>query len=540
MTFLVSLAHKALVLNPPDTQRVFDAIPTAKPVPYNGHTLVAVPYRLDETRVLRNMGLQIPSPIGYLYDWPHDPVAIPEVMPLQKETSAFLTLHPRAYCLNSIGCGKTISTGWAADFLLREGVHKKILVVAPLSTLNDAWANAIFFHFGHLKCNVLYGTAQKRRKLFLEDADIYVINFDGLETIVNKKVNSKGRVVDASLIRDDIGLVVLDEGSFLRNSNTDRYKVVKHILKPHMWCWDLTATPTPQWPTDAWAQCKLVTPHTVPDHFTSFKSKTMKQITQYKWEPLPNAMDIVYEAMRPAIRFTRDQVFADLEEPVYEQRSIELTTAQKKHYQELMNELSTELATGGQVLAANEGVKILKLIQAACGVMYDRQGQTHEVDCAPRINVVKEIIEQCGEKVIVFAPLEGVVQMLHREISKMERNGRHVTCEIVHGATSKANRDRIYTSFQRTPDPHVIVAQPGCMSHGLTLTEASTIIWYAPINSNDIYTQANGRITRPGQKVVPMIVNIAATTLEKKMYERLKTKTALQGLLLDMVARGGE
>src|SRR5690606_16503732 len=129
--------------------------------------------------------------------------------------------------------------------------------------------------------------------------------------------------------------------------------------------------------------------------------------------------------------------------------------------------------------------------------------------------------------------LEGVVHMLHEEISK------HWTCELVHGATSKASRDIIFRDFQRSRDPHVLVAHPGCMAHGLTLTEASTIIWYAPITSNEIYTQANGRITRPGQKTVAMIVNIAATALERRMYQRLRDKQALQGLLLDMVQNGG-
>lgn len=540
MTFIVSQQHKAVVFNPPPDARVFDVVPTAKPLLYKGTTLAAVPYRLDETRVLRNLGINLPSPIGYLYEWPRDKVLIPQVMPLQMETSAFMTLNPRLHCLNGIGTGKTITNLWAIDFLLREGAFKKVLVVAPLSTLKDAWENTIFYHFQHLKCRVLHGTAAQRRKRFLEDADIYVINFDGIETILNKKVNSKGQVVDASFVRDDIGCVIIDEGSHYKNSGTDRYKALNSALKPHMWCWNNTASPTPQWPTDAWAQSKLVTPHMLTGfkYFTSFKNATMRQLTQYKWEPLPNAMDTVYTILQPSIRFSRDQVFKDLAEPIFEDRSVDLTAAQRKHYQELMNELCTEVGEG-QILASNEGVKMMKLVQAACGVMYDRQGGTHEVDCGPRINVVKEIIEQCGEKVIVFAPLEGVVQMLHREISRLQRNGSSVSCEIVHGATSKANRDRIFTSFQRSADPHVIVAHPGCMAHGLTLTEASTIVWYAPINSNEIYMQANGRITRPGQKVVPMIVNIAATTLERKMYARLRTKTALQGLLLDMVAQGG-
>ena len=532
MTFLVSEAHKAVVLNPPDPQRVFSLIPTAKPFPYKGHTLVAMPYKLEEVKVLRNLGVTLPSPIGYFYEWPRDRVLIPEVAPLQKESSAFLTLHQRAYLLNGIGTGKTLTTSWAMDFLMREGLIRKVLIVAPLSTLEDAWANTFFYHLQHMKCNVLYGSADRRRKLFYQDADVYVINFDGLDTIITKEVDKKGKVVNASLLRDDIDLIVIDEGSYYRNSNTDRYKSMRWALKPHMWCWDLTATPTPQWPTDAWAQCKLLTPDTVPQYFLSFKNMVMVQRSQYKWEERPEATQVVYSAMRPALRFTRAQMFSQLADPIYEQRSVELTAQQKKHFKELMNELATEVGSG-QIIAANEGVKLMKLVQTACGVLYDRQGEHHEVDCGPRLNVVKEIIEQCGEKVIVFAPLEGVVQMLFREISK------RWSCEIVHGSTSKANRDRIFSSFQKLRDPHVLVAHPGCMAHGLTLTEASTIIWYAPINSNEIYEQANGRITRMGQKTVPVIVNIAATTIERKIYERLQKKQALQGLLLDMVQNGG-
>jgi SNF2 family DNA or RNA helicase len=534
MTFLVSQQHKAVVFNPPDAQRVFSLIPTAKPFEYKGTTLVAMPFRLDETRVLRNIGLPLPSPVGYFYDWPHDKALISQIMPLQKETTGFLTLNPRAYCLNGIGTGKTVSTSWAADFMMKEQTVRRVLIICTLSTMEDAWANTIFHHFRHRTSRVLYGSAAKRRKLFAQDADFYIVNFDGLETILDVKRDKHGKVIGATLLRDDIDLVIIDEGSYYRNANTDRYTAVRHAIKPTMAVWDLTATPTPQWPSDAWGQCRLITPHTVPPYFTAFKNMVMQQLTQYKWVPRENAMDIVYQAMQPSIRFSRQEVFKDLPGDVRETRSVELTSAQKKHYKELMDELSTELSTGAQVLAANEGVKMMKLVQTACGVMYDRQGNHHEVDCKPRMDVVMEIIEQCDEKVIVFAPLEGVVQMLHREISK------RWSCELVHGSTSKASRDRIFSDFQKSSEPRVLVAHPGCMAHGLTLTEASTIVWYAPITSNEIYNQANGRITRPGQKTVALIVNIAATELERRMYKSLETKTALQGILLDMVQNRGE
>jgi SNF2 family DNA or RNA helicase len=76
------------------------------------------------------------------------------------------------------------------------------------------------------------------------------------------------------------------------------------------------------------------------------------------------------------------------------------------------------------------------------------------------------------------------------------------------------------------------------MSHGLTLTSASTIIWYAPVTSHDTYQQANARITRPGQKNTQFIVHLEGTEVERRIYKRLQSKEKMQGLLLDSVKDG--
>ena len=75
------------------------------------------------------------------------------------------------------------------------------------------------------------------------------------------------------------------------------------------------------------------------------------------------------------------------------------------------------------------------------------------------------------------------------------------------------------------------------MAHGLTLTSASTIIWYGAVTSNEQYVQANGRIERIGKKHVSNIIHIEATDLEYKMFTRLKNKQKLQGLLLDLIQK---
>jgi len=191
-------------------------------------------------------------------------------------------------------------------------------------------------------------------------------------------------------------------------------------------------------------------------------------------------------------------------------------------------------AEGTSISAVNEAVKVQKLVQIACGVAYTDDGQDFEVDCTPRINAVKEVIEEAGEKVIVFVPLTGTLNMLERELSKRWSVG------VVNGAVSSKKRNEIFHNFQHGRDPRVLIAHPATMAHGLTLTSASTVVWYGPITSNEQYVQANGRVERIGKKHVSNVVHIEATDLERRMYDRLANKQKLQGLLLDMIQQAME
>jgi len=234
------------------------------------------------------------------------------------------------------------------------------------------------------------------------------------------------------------------------------------------------------------------------------------------------------------VRFTRDECF-DLPETVYQTRKVELTDEQKKHYLQMEKNLITDLLEQhDSITAVNEAVKMMKLIQIACGVAYTDDSQRVELDCSPRVAATKEIIEEAGEKVIVFVPLTGTLHMLERELSKLWTVG------VVNGAVSASKRNQIFHDFQHEKDPRVLIAHPGTMAHGLTLTSASTIIWYGPIASNEQYVQANGRIERIGKRHVSNVVHIEATDLERRVYERLQNKQKLQGLLLELIQHNTE
>jgi SNF2 family DNA or RNA helicase len=265
----------------------------------------------------------------------------------------------------------------------------------------------------------------------------------------------------------------------------------------------------------------------VPMFFGKWRDTVMKQMTLYKYIPRENATDLVYAALQPSIRFARADC-VDLPPCLYQERSVQLTTEQKRAYEDMRAKLRMEYA-GGKVTAVNEAVKVQKLVQIACGVVYNSNAANVYLPCKPRIDIVTDIVRQAGTKTIVFVPFVGVLDFVAEEI------GKSFTVRKISGQTPKNERDDIFADFQNATDPQVLVASPAAMSHGLTLTAANTIVWFAPINSNRIYEQANARVSRPGQKETQFIVMIEGTPVERQMYLRLKKKQTMQGLLLDAV-----
>jgi len=518
---LISKKHKKLVLNLREPERITAVVPTARTITYKGRELVAVPHKLDEVRVLRNLGFDAPSPISSYYDWPgrYTPYAH------QRISAEFGTLYPRAFNLSGMGSGKTLSTLWAFDYLRKIGEVHRLLVVSPLSTLERAWGDEIFKHFPDMTFGVLHGTPEKRRKLLATDFDVYIINHDGLKS---------AETLNLLCAREDIDFIVVDEVATFRNASTQRWKAADRLINGvrktgegrRAWAWGLTGTPTPNSPTDAWAQVKLINPAKAPGFFSQFQETVMRRMGPFKLVPREGSLEVVKNMMQPSVRFSREECI-DLPPTTYVTRETQLTPEQKKAFDDMLRKLKAEHA-GGEITAVNEAVKLSKLLQICLGTAYGNEGDV-TLPCAPRMELVREIIEEAEAKVLVFVPLTGALKALAADL------GEHFSVAVVHGETSKAHRDKVFKDFQQAKDPRVLIANPGTLSHGLTLTAANTIVWYAPIFSNETYQQANARVTRPGQKLNTLIVHIEATPLERKIYDRLLGKEKTQGLLLEML-----
>ncbi len=399
--------------------------------------------------------------------------------------------------------------------MFKEKEIKRVLVVAPLSTLSQVWDREVFEHFNHLSVGVLHGTRERRLKILKEKHHIYAINHDGPQVILPE------------LIKKKFDVVIIDEIGFFRNKQAERWKRLFSIVKDVPYAWGMTGSPTPNEPPDAWGIAKMLTPHRCPRFRKEFQRRTMTQVSQFRWIPKKDANDHVYELLQPAVRYKRDDCI-ELPEVTTLEIKVEQSKQVKDVYQKMMKKLRVAFHEG-QVNASNEGVLFMKLLQVACGWVYTQDRKVVSLDNRNRVQEVADLYEESAGKVIVFADFTHAAQELHKRLLK-----KKVNCVLVTGATPKKIRDEIFGSFQNSDEKSMIVAHPKCMAHGLTLTAANTIIWFTPTTSLDTYEQACARITRPGQTRKSLIIQLTGSPIESRIYGRLRQKANLQGALLDM------
>lgn len=504
---------RSLLLKAHDPFAVREAIPASKTVDLPGFNL-AVKHTCSATRVLRNLGYDAPSPICSYYDWPgkYKPFNHQRVM------AEVYTFHRRCFNLSEMGAAKTAATLWACDWLMNERQMQKVLVLAPLSTLERVWLTDIFDVLMHRRAAVAHGTMEKRIKAFNADVDFYLLNHDGIAINEIRELLRK---------RQDIDTIVVDEGSKFRNADTDKYRALERLLRPDMRLWWLTGTPTPNTPADAWAQIRLVSPENAPRYFGQFRRRTMIQVNEHKWKPRAEAADIVYAAMQPAVRFAKADCL-DLPPMTTVNWDAPLSPEQKTQFKKMKDEMVIESQSGVAVTAVNAADKLNKLRQILCGSVRMPDGRYATINHKGRLNLLLEAIESAAAKVIVIVPFKGIIVDLQKEL------GKHYTVGMLNGDVPVGQRNAIIRDFKERPDPHVLLCHPAVMAHGLNLVEADVLVFYAPIYSNDEYRQVVERINRTGQKNKMTVIRIGANALEWSIYNMLDTRDTTQSSILKL------
>ena len=502
------IRDKALLLKVRNPKAITTVIPKSKEVSMNE---VVVNWGIDEVHTLKNLNIKIPSPITKRYSWPGQYKPFEH----QKDTASFLTMNKKAFCFNEQGTGKTASSIWAADYLMNQGKVNRVLVICPLSIMDSAWRNDLFSFAMHRTVDVAYGAKEKRKKIINSGAEFVIINYDGVEIVKDEIANG------------GFDLFIVDEATHYKNVQTKRWKTLNRIVGEDDWLWMMTGTPAAQSPLDAYGLAKMVNPLSVPRFFGSWRDIVMWKVTQFKYKPKENAKDTVYNALQPAIRFTKDECL-DLPDMVYTKRFVEMTPQQKKYYETLRKKMVMQVA-GEDVTAANAAIGLNKLLQISTGALYTDEGDTIQFDIKNRYQVLKEVIDESSQKVLVFVPFRHTIDLLSEKLQQ-----DNVTSEIIRGDVSAPNRTEIFRRFQSDRDPRVLIIQPQAAAHGVTLTAANTVVWWGPTSSLETYAQANARVHRSGQKHKCTVIQLAGSNAEKRIYRLLDDRINIHTEMINL------
>jgi len=495
--------NKVLLFITKKANQITSLIPKSKVIESKGELAkVAVNWGFHESKILRNLKIKnVPNPILGRYSWP----GVYTPFDHQRETAAFLATHPRCFVLSEAGTGKTSAAAWAADYLMRQGEVKRVLVVCPVSIMETAWRSDLFKTVMHRTVAIAMGDRNKREEIINGDYEFVIINFDGV------------KVVRDALEAAKFDLIIVDEANAVKSVSTHRWKALNSLVRADTRVWMMTGTPASQSPVDAYGLAKMVSPASVPRFFGAFRDQVMVKVTKFKWVPRTNANDIVHKVLQPAIRFTKEECL-DLPDLLYATREVPLTDQQTKFYN-IIKKRMMAIAAGEEITAVNAAALLNKLLQISAGSAYTTEKDVIEFDISNRYDELRDVIDGTSQKVIVFAMFRHVIDRLEQDLI---RDG--YTVGVLHGGVGATQRGEIVKAFQSEDDPRVIIAHPAAAGHGLTLTRADTIVWWGPVTSAELYIQGNARAHRAGQRHPVTVVRLQGSPVEKRMYAMLDNK----------------
>jgi SNF2 family DNA or RNA helicase len=435
----------------------------------------------------------------------------------QKVTTLFLIKNKGAFVLNDMGTGKTLSAIWAADILMCAEKIRRVLVVCPLSTMKSVWLNELFLNCPHRIAAIAHGPKEKRIQIVRNAAyEFVIINHDGV------------KILEDELIRQQFDVCVIDELTAFK-SNSDRSKAMRRVAKSCRAVWGMTGDLTPNSPCEAFYPCHIVNPKNewLPKYYGQFRDACMVQVNEYTWIAKPEAPQIVAMCAQPAVRFTRDQCL-DLPDTTYQTLEIDLTPEQTAYYNTMAQSALVE-SESGSITAQNAAIKLNKLLQISAGAVKNDVGDVVEIGCKDRLDELNRVFEETPQKkLVVFATYRASIEMIVRDMTK---RGHIVAC--IHGGVPQNVRAQFIDRFQKG-DLQILVLQPQSSAHGITLTAASTIVWFSLLPSNELFQQGNARIIRAGQHRKTLIIMFVSTKAEKHIARILRNRMNMSEEILKL------
>lgn len=436
-------------------------------------------------RVIKHSGAQ---------SWkPHD---------YQKKGVKFLIEHPVAGLLLDPGLGKTSITFAGFSFLKKRGLANKMLVIAPLRPCYLVWPKEAekWSDFDHLKVVVLHGK-DKEEKL-REDADVYVINPEGLEWLLK---GSK-REVDMRRWRSlGFDVLVVDELTKFKKSTGKRFKMLKKVLPTFHRRWGLTGTPNPNGLIDLFGQMYILDlGNALGEYITHYRMKYFinPDGRGWKWVPAHGAAEAIYERLKPLCLRMDARDYLELPQEVPNIIEFELPPKVEAMYEQLEDDLIAKMEKQ-LIVAANAAAASTKLRQICNGALYVDDDVRAVLKGAKRgvlevhdakLDAVQELVDELSG-----APLLLAYEFNHDLERLLARFGKD-TPYIGSGVSPKRTAE-IEAKWNGGSIP-LLLGQPASMGHGLNFQEGNAhhVGWFSMFWDLELYTQFLMRVLRQGNR----------------------------------------
>lgn len=434
----------------------------------------------------------------------------------QEYAVKFIESHPISALFLDMGLGKTSITLTAVNELLFDSFEvRKVLVIAPLRVARNTWCDEIkkWDHLSNIKYSIVVGTEKERISALNEKADIYIINRENVDWLVNK-----------SGYKFDFDMIVIDELSSFKNHQSKRFKSLMKIRPKVKRIVGLTGTPSSNGLMDLFAEFKVLDLGERLGYFigqyrnTYFKPDKTNGAIVYSYKPLPNAEDSIYERISDITVSMKASEYLKMPELVISNYKVEMSEDEKKQYDEMKKNLICEIKDG-EITVSNAGSLSNKLSQFANGAVYDDEQNIVEIH-SRKLDALEDIIESMNGKPLLVA------YWYKHDLQRIKK--RFDVREI------KTGKDIADWNNGKIP---VALIHPASAGHGLNLQQGgSTLVWFGLTWSLELYQQTNGRLYRQGQKNTVVIQHIVTKgSIDEQILKVLERKNKTQEDLIEAV-----
>ena len=431
-----------------------------------------------------------------------------------------------------MGTGKTKIALDNACILYNKGKIDRLLVVAPKGTYMNWVDQEIPTHVpDYVEKEILAWKPSNSEKYKAElrkfrehdyKLKIFVMNVEALSTIKGLK--------QAGLFLIGKSMMIIDESTTIKNPQAKRTKNILALAKESKYRRILTGSPVTQSPMDLWAQMDFLDPEILgQSSFYAFRTKYAVMITAtaaggtHKYQKIVKFRNLkqLGQAVSPHSYRILKKDCLDLPEKSFVKREVELSDEQKQAYAE-MKVNATTMLKGQSATALNVLTQLIRLHQITCGHMKTDDGEIINLKNS-RLNELMQILGETTGKVIIWANY--VHDILNIERAIKDEYGSTSYCTY-YGATKSEDRQKCIKKFQEPSNPvRFFIGNTQTGGYGITLTEASTVIYYSNNYDLEKRIQSEDRAHRIGQKNPVLYIDLVAKgTVDEKIIQSLRNK----------------